>query len=215
MSHPGYLTEVRAGYDAVAVEYAERLRSDLERQPLARALFAAFAELVRASGNERVADLGCGPGHVTAHLRGLGLAMSGIDLSPSMVEVARRAYPGVPFDEGSMSDLDWADGALGGIVAWYSIIHIPPDELPALFAEFRRVLAPGGYVLLAFQVGDERIRVERAYGRAVSLDAHRLPPDLVADSLARAGLPVVARLVREPNETEKVPQAHLLARRPE
>jgi SAM-dependent methyltransferase len=87
--------------------------------------------------------------------------MSGIDLSPSMVEVARRAYPGVPFDEGSMSDLDWADGALGGIVAWYSIIHIPPDELPPLFAEFRRVLAPGGYVLLAFQVGDERIRVER------------------------------------------------------
>ncbi|GIH12256.1 class I SAM-dependent DNA methyltransferase [Rugosimonospora africana] len=213
MSEPNYLTETRAGYDAVAVEYAERLRDALDRQPLTRALLTAFAELVRAAGGGPVADLGCGPGHVTAYLRDLGLTAAGVDLSPSMVEVARRAYPGLRFDEGSMSALDRADGELGGIVAWYSIIHTPPERLPALFAEFHRVLAPGGHVLLAFQAGDERLRVERAYGQAVSLDAYRLPPDRVADLLSQAGLVMVARLVREPDETEKVPQAHLLARR--
>ena len=73
----------------------------------------------------------------------------GVDLSPEMVALARRAHPGLRFDEGSMTALDLPDGALGGIVASYSIIHIPPERLPAVFAEFHRVLAPGGHMLVA------------------------------------------------------------------
>jgi ubiquinone/menaquinone biosynthesis C-methylase UbiE len=64
-----------------------------------------------------------------------------------MVAPARRSNPGLRFEEGSMTALDLPDGALGGIVAMYSIIHIPRERLPEVFAEFHRVLAPGGHRL--------------------------------------------------------------------
>ena len=83
-----------------------------------------------------------------------------------------------------------------------------------VFAEFHRVLAPGGHLLLAFQVGDEKMRLEQAYGHAVSCDVYRLSPDRITELLRRAGLPVLARLEREPDQREKTRQANLLARKP-
>jgi hypothetical protein len=112
-----------------------------------------------------------------------------------------------------MTDLDLADGGLAGIVAWYSVIHIPTDGLPEVFAEFVRVLRCGGEVLLAFQAGSEQVRLEHAYGHPVSLVVYRRPPDEVAALLTDAGFEVHARLVREPERWEKSPQAYLLARR--
>ncbi|NUO99798.1 MAG: SAM-dependent methyltransferase, partial [Nonomuraea sp.] len=101
-----------------------------------------------------------------------------------------------------------------GAVAWYSTVHTPQEDLPVLFAEFRRVLEPGGRLLLAFKAGDGKVRLEHAYGHAVSLDIHRFQPGRVAALLAAAGLGEVARLVREADESERTPQAFLLARRP-
>jgi len=214
MTEPSYLRATRAAYDTVAVDYAERFSTELAAKPLDRALLAAFSELVQITGVGPVADLGCGPGRVTAHLHSLGLSAFGVDLSPAMVAVARRAHPGLRFDEGSMTALNLTDGVLGGIIAWYSIIHTPPERLPVVLAEFHRVLSPGGQLLLAFQVGDERVHLEQAYGHAVSLDAYRLSPDRVAKLLSQAGLVVHTRLLREPDESEKVQQAYLLARKP-
>jgi SAM-dependent methyltransferase len=144
----------------------------------------------------------------------LGLTVFGIDLSPAMIMQASRSYPGLRFQVGSMMALDLMDRALRGIVAWYSIIHTPPEFLPLLFTEFYRVLAPGGQLLLAFQAGDECLHLEHGYGHRVSLDAYRLPPDRIADLLRRAGLDVRAELVREPDGPEKTRQAYLLARKP-
>jgi SAM-dependent methyltransferase len=215
VSEPSFLSDTRVAYDRVAADYAERSRADLVARPLDRALLAAFAELVRTAGPGPVADLGCGPGHLTAHLRGLGCDAFGVDLSPEMVASARLAYPGLRFDEGSMTALEIADGALGGIVAWYSIIHLPPEQLPGVFAEFHRVLAPGGQLLLAFQVRDEPRHFTEAFGHEVRLDAYRLLPEPVVELLGQAGLVTHARLLREPDlVAEKARRAHLLAHRP-
>ena len=214
MTEPEYVRATRSAYDTVAVDYATLLKDELDDKPLDRALLGVFAELVHSRGNGPVADLGCGPGRVTAHLSALGLTAFGVDLSPAMVAVARRAHPDLRFDEGSMSALALIDGGLAGIVAWYSIIHTPPKDLPAIFAEFRRVLAPGGHLLLAFQVGDAPVHLEQAYGHEISLDAYRLAPDTIAELLHEAGLVVDARLIREPDAREKVQQAYLLARKP-
>lgn len=167
---------------------------------------------MRAGGGGPVADLGCGPGRVTAHLDSLGLSASGIDLSPAMIDVARRTHPHLRFHEGSIEALDLPDGGLGGVVAWYSVIHTPPEVLPTVLGEFARVLAPGGQLLMAFQVGDECVHLQHGYGHELSLHAYRLDPERVTGLLAQAGLVVHARLVREPQPPEKVRQGYLLAR---
>jgi SAM-dependent methyltransferase len=115
-----------------------------------------------------------------------------------------------------MLELDRTDGGLAGVVSWYSSIHTPLDRLPALFAEFHRVLAPGGHLLIAFQVGDEPRRHERPFGRPVSLDFERRRPEQVAGLLTGAGFALRSRTVREPDEAlaEQVPQAFLIARKP-
>jgi predicted methyltransferase len=79
------------------------------------------------------------------------------------------------------------------------------------------VLRPGGYALIAFQVGDDTLHLDEAFGRAVSLDFHRLQPDAVVESLERAGFELTARVVRAPERASAasaVPQGALIARKP-
>lgn len=214
MTEASCLQATRTAYDTVAVDYAELLRDELDAKPLDRAMLAAFAATVRGP----VADLGCGPGRVTAHLHDLGTHAFGIDLSPQMIEVARRTHPQLRFAVGSMTALDLDDRSLGGIVAWYSIVHTPPEQLPTAFAEFHRVLNPGGQLLLAFKAGNRHRHLNQAYGHELSLDVYWLPPDDVAELLRQAGFVMDARLIREPDETERPrqgQQAFFLAHKPE
>lgn len=204
--------DTRVFYDAIAEDYADLFRAE-PSSPVDRATLAAFAELVGPGG--RVADLGCGPGRITAHLASLGLDAYGVDLSESMLAVARRDHPGLRFEQGSMLDLGLPDGALAGAVSWYSTIHTPDERLPALFAELARVLAPGGYLLVGFQVGDVPRTHDRPFGHPVTLDFVRRRPRRVARLLSEAGLTPYSRTVREPREEkgEVTPQAALIFRK--
>ncbi|MFF8014334.1 methyltransferase domain-containing protein [Streptomyces sp. NPDC007929] len=219
VSAPEFLQSTQASYDAIADAYAAEHPDSLAGRPLERSLLTAFVELVRAPGvpgTPPVADVGSGPGYVTARLHEAGLAVFGVDASPRMVALARRAHPELRFHVGSMTALDLPDETLGGIVALYSIIHVPDDHLPAAFAEFRRVLLPGAPVLLGFQSGDEdgQLRLTERYGREIALDYYWRTPDTVAAHLVAAGLELYARVLREPGPGEKLPRAFLLARRP-
>ncbi|WP_189155377.1 class I SAM-dependent methyltransferase [Lentzea pudingi] len=194
-------------YDSVAPLYAELFSDMLDTRPLERAMLSAFAELT----NGPVADLGCGPGHLTAHLRSLGLDVFGLDLSPSMIALAREAHPDLRFELGSMTALELEDGVLGGVLAFYSVIHMPPPELPVVFAEFFRVLKPGGHLMLGFYAGDDPEPQE--FDHKVTL-AYRWSPATISELLRKAGFAEVGRLVREPIDGERFLQAQLIMRKP-
>jgi len=214
MPEADYLTVTRVAYDTVAADYARLLADELDRMPWDRAVLATFAELVSRDRLGPVADVGCGPGRITGYLHHhLGLDTFGIDLSPGMLAVARQALPGLKFVDGSMTGLDLPDASLGGLVAWYSLIHIPPADVPAVLTEFSRVMVPGAQLVLAFQVGAEHRHLQQAYGHAISLDTYWMQPDQLASQLQDAGLPVHARVVRDPEDPETVPRAYLLARK--
>jgi SAM-dependent methyltransferase len=213
MSEPTYVTDTRASYNAIAADYAAMFRTEFDENVLGRALLTAFAEHVTRAGGGPVLELGSGPGQVTAYLRRLGLDAAGVELSTGMLAIARAEHPGTPFEEGQLAAVDRPDGSLAGLVAWYSIIHTPPQHHPALFAEFHRVLAPGGYLLLGFQTGEESRRITEVAGKTIALEFHRLDPQRVTADLEGAGLHVFATLRRDAERGEKTPQAHLLARK--
>ncbi|MHA7306229.1 class I SAM-dependent DNA methyltransferase [Arthrobacter sp. TMN-49] len=213
MNEPLDVAETRAAYDTVAVNYEELLRGLMAEKPYDRAVLSIFAERVRGAGNRTTLDAGCGPGRIAGYLESCGVDVRGIDLSPGMVAVARKAQPSIDFAVGSLEALDVAAGALGGIVAWYSLIHIPPERLPAVFESFATALAPGGFALLAFQVGDAKRHIERAYGHEISLDAFLMDPECTERLLEGAGFDVEAKLVREPDKDERTPQAYYIARK--
>ncbi len=207
-----WLSETRTSYDADAIGYADVVRGLLDRHPYLRASLALFADLVDEAGGGPVADIGCGPGYVTRHLADLGVDAFGIDLSPEMVALARRDHPDLRFEVGTMTDLDLPDGSVAGIVALWSVIHVPDDAVPGVFGEFRRVLRPGGPLAVGFHVGDGTRHSSEGYtGRPVSVDSHRRRPDRVAGWLRDSGFEIDAELVLSPDE--EVPGALLFAHR--
>ena len=101
--------------------------------------------------------MGCGPGHLAAHLCSLGVDATGIDLVPEFVHHATAAFPRGRYELGSMARLPVPDGAVAGVLAWYSLIHLSPDDLDNVLAELRRVMITGGPLVAGFFDGDENL----------------------------------------------------------
>ena len=207
-----WLSDTRRSYDTDAPGYTQKVRGLLDAQPYLRASLALFTELVRDAGGGPVADVGCGPGYVTSHLHDAGVDAFGIDLSPEMIAIARRDYPHLRFEVGTMTDLDLADGSVGGIVAFWSLIHVPDDAVPGVMEQFRRVLQPQGLLLVGFHVGDQTRHTSEGYtGRPINIDSYHRRPSKITGWLRDAGFTVEAEMVIAPDED--VPGAVVFARR--
>ncbi|HKC09801.1 MAG TPA: methyltransferase domain-containing protein [Methylomirabilota bacterium] len=207
-------SRTRESYDELAATYTARIFGELAGKPLDRHLLNRFAEDVRGRG--LVADLGCGPGHVARHLHEQGVLTLGIDLSPRMIDCARKLSPEIEFRVGDMRALELPDGALAGLVAFYSLIHIDEAEMGPTLREVRRVLAPGGLLLIAFHVGEETVHRDELWGHPVSLDFRFLMPDRMIARLVETGFVVLERVEREPYAEVEHPsrRCYLLARSP-
>ena len=205
---------VRSSYALVAADYAAALAAELDDLPFERWLLDRVAA---EAGARPVIDAGCGPGHVTARLAAAGADARGLDLSAEMVEQARTRFPGIRFDVGDLTRLirpETADG-WGGVLGWYSLIHLAGSEFPAAVAALARPLAAGGVLVLATHAGREVRRVRSWFGHEVELDfVPHQPADLVA-AVTAAGLQDVEWYVRGPvrARAESTDRVYLLARR--
>ncbi len=212
--HEDAIATIRADYDRIADEYAQRIYTELKGKPLDRELLRRFAESVKGRG--AVCDLGCGPAHVARFLRDSGIEVFGLDLSPRMLEAARRLNPDIEFREGDMLALPLRDNEVAGIAAFYAIVNILPEWLCTAFAEMHRVLTPGGLLLLAFHAGDEALHLEEIFGHRVSMEFFYFPPTLIRKQLVQAGFAIEEIVRRGPYAPEVEHQserAYIFARK--
>jgi SAM-dependent methyltransferase len=207
--------ELRDSYDRVAEAYAEHFRDELKEKPFDRKMLDWLAERVGGSGV--ICDVGCGPGQVARYLREGGAEVCGVDLSPCMVERARSLNPGIEFRQGDMVSLVGVeDDSYGGVAAFYSIIHVERHALNQALTELKRVLRPGGTLLLTFHVGREVIHRDEWWGKEVSLDFIFYEAGEVKDGLKAVGFELQEVVERDPYPDVEYPsrRAYVFARKP-
>ncbi|HZU13404.1 MAG TPA: class I SAM-dependent methyltransferase [Chloroflexota bacterium] len=207
-------SDPEAAYDAVAVDYAAHYYHELQHKPFDRAILGRLAVIAGPLGP--ICDLGCGPGQIARYLHDHGADAIGLDLSSQMVAEAQRLNPDIAFRQGTMLALPYDDSSLGGIAAFYSIIHIPPVQRPAVFAEMWRVLRPGGAILIAFHLGDEVVHRDEWWGHPISLDGYLLKRPELEEEIREAGFHIVESRERDPNPAVENPtrRAYILAQKP-
>lgn len=133
----------------------------------------------------RVIDVGCGPGHWTDHLRRWGTDVEGVDPVPEFVAGARIRFPGTGYRIARAESLGGETAALGGVLAWYSLIHVPPDRIRAPLVEFARAVRPGGGLAVGFFTGPR----PEPFAHAVTI-AYRWPVLTLCDAVESAGFEV-------------------------
>ncbi len=197
---------VAIAYDRRAVDYM-RLGGSIElMDPRDCGLIARW----RDGTPGLLLDAGCGPGHWTRFLGEGGREVVGVDISAEFLRFARQDHPELRFELASFSALPVEDRSVGGILAWYSLIHADPVDVPAVLAEFARVLAPGGSLLLGFFVGEPR----EPFAHAVTT-AYFWLAEVLSELLTDAGFEVTFTEQRErrPGEMSVRPHGALIARR--
>ena len=208
------IQDTQTSYDAVAPEYAERFKDEMDDKPFDRDCLDRLAREVGEVG--AICDLGCGPGQIARYLHRKGVKTLGVDLSPNMIAEAQRLNPEIHFHQGDMLSLPDADNSWGGIAAFYCIIHIPREQIVDALREMKRVLRPGGVLLVTFHIGAKIEHLDEFFEKTVNLDFAFYLPTEMENWLRDAGFELEETLVREPNPAVEVEtqRAYLFARKP-
>jgi SAM-dependent methyltransferase len=132
-----------APYDAAALREA----AGLALRPGGLALTDRAMAVCPLPPEARLLDVGCGAGATVEHLQGRGFRITGLDPSPALLEAARQRNAGLSLREGRAEHLPMADRSLDGVLCEcvLSLLDAPRRAL----AEFRRVLHPGGWLILS------------------------------------------------------------------
>ncbi|MCB0013582.1 MAG: class I SAM-dependent methyltransferase [Anaerolineales bacterium] len=187
----------RASYDRVAAEYARQFYDEMARKPFDRLMLDWLAARVADTGT--ICDMGCGPGQIARYLHDQGAAVGGIDFSGAMVQEAQRLHPTIPFQQGDMLALTGvASASFAGIAAFYSIIHIPRPRVVQALNELRRILLPGGALLLTFHIGTGIRQMAEWYGQPVDLDFLFFEREEMKGYLGAAGFMLDEVIERDP-----------------
>jgi SAM-dependent methyltransferase len=208
------IQDTQTSYDRVAVEYGERFKDEMDDKPFDRDCLNKLLHEVEELGP--ICDLGCGPGQIARYLHSQDVKTLGVDLSANMIVEAQRLNPEIHFHQGDMLSLPDVDNSWGGIAAFYCIIHIPREQIVNALQEMKRVLKPGGILLLAFHIGTEIKHLDDWWEKPVNLDFAFYLPAEMESWLKEAGFELLETLVREPNTDVEAAthRAYIFAKKP-
>jgi len=144
--------KTREAYNKAAEKYLQLFYNELDKKEYDRNILDEFSSYFHSKSI--VLDAGCGPcGHTTSYLSKKGFNVTGIDISEKCIELAKEHNPDVRFEVGDFSELKYVDNFFDGIISYYSIIDTPKNFVKNVLNEFKRVLKPGGILLLVVKEG--------------------------------------------------------------
>lgn len=205
---------VRKAYDTVAEDYAAYFPDTRPEDPLDLSQIDSFAEIAKECGGP-VLDAGCGAGRITRYLADRGVDARGVDLSPTMINIARRVHPDLTFDVAQLAALPFPDKTFGGVMLWYSIIHTPPAGLTDVLTEVVRVARPGAAIIIGYQSGGGTRDVSASYrrlGHEIELERYLYDHHEFEVPLRKLGCELLVQMLRPPVGFERDPQGVVLMR---
>ena len=212
MANAEWIENTRTSYDTVADNYTDFVDTAMGGwEPIVWAILDGFAALTESRGP--VLDAGCGPGRVTAHLRDKGLDISGVDLSPRLIEMAQTHRPDIDFAVASITELPVDAESLAGIICWWVLHHIPDDSVGTVVGQFFEKLQPGGALLLGGHLGMSTHTKTEGYG-GLPMNVHmaKRPLEVVAGTLEENGFVIDLQATLDPAST--APSLVILAHKP-
>lgn len=191
--------KVLSCYNKVADDYAADRWDELSKKHLDQLLLKEFAAVNKDKG--LCADFGCGPGQTTRFLYENGLKdIVGIDLSPAMVNNARRLSPEIKFETGDLLNIGYPSEHLGSALAFYSIVHFNTEQVRKCFGEINRVLKTGADFLFSFHAGDEIVHFDKAHDKEIDIDLYFFKTEDIIVLLNETGFNITDAIERPPRE---------------
>ncbi len=190
------LNKIERMYDTVAKEYSETFSGEHENKPKDQEILHRFSQEI--VDRKPIWDFCCGPGQTTKYLKDLGIEISGLDLSAKILEQARTIHSEITFRKGNILDLDFDEGSIGGIVAFYAIVHFTKEQVEIAFHEVFRVLQAGGLFLFTYHIGEETIHLDEFLGKKVDIDFMFFKTDFISNCLKNSGFEKIEIIEREP-----------------
>jgi len=190
------LDKIERMYDTVAKEYSETFSGEHEKKPKDQAMLRRFS--IELGDKEPVWDFGCGPGQTTKYLKDFGIEISGLDLSEKIIAQGRTNHPEIDFRKGNILELEFANDSIGGVVAFYAIVHFTKEQVEIALREVFRVLQPGGLFLFTYHIGEDTICIEEFLGKKIDIDLMFFNKDFIYSCLKRNGFEKIDIIEREP-----------------
>jgi len=190
------LNKIEDLYDTIAKEYADAFSDEHKQKPKDQAILRRFS--IEIGDKKPVWDFACGPGQTTKYLKDLGIVISGLDLSEKILEQAKTIHPEIHFQKGNILALDFDDNSIGGVVAFYAIVHFTEDQVETAFREVFRVLQPGGLFLCTYHIGEDTIRIKEFLGKNIDIDFMFFNTKFIYNCLTTIGFDKIEVIERGP-----------------
>lgn len=203
-----------AARDAALVAAYDEL-AGLDPEPRSMTAFEDWfiGHVAELAGPHQTADIGCGLGDTTLALAEASALPTGFDLAPRMIDQARERNRDIDFQVADFRRLlrPANDAGWGAILAWFSLIHLAPSELPTVLRHLAQTLLPDGVLALSVHVGNAVEPVTQWQGEQVEVPLVLHDPADVRRAIAAAGLQAESYLVSDATGPDRL---YVMGRRP-